>query len=103
MIVHLPLQPLGLVGNEAVFQPGCWSNQDPAAIRYSKTSLGTERNNRRRPLSSQVLFCGRPHGAEYTRPFRQLYTDLQREPFQRNLLGLRRQEMQRSLLEIWHP
>ena len=50
------------------------------------------------------FFCSEtPHGVEYTRPFHQLYTDLQSEPFQGNLLGLRFEEMQRSLLEIWHP
>ena len=55
------------------------------------------------PLSSQFFCSETPHGVEYIRPFRQLYTDLQREPFQGNLLGLRFEEMQRSLLEIWHP
>ena len=69
-----------------------WSNYRSEVIRSSKTSLGTRQINKQRPLSSQFSCCDAPNDVEYTRSCRLPYRDLQREPFQRNLLGLRCRE-----------
>ena len=57
------------------------------------TSLGTGQNNKQRLLSSQFSWCDTPNDVDYTRSCRLLYINLQKEPFQRNLLGLRVREM----------
>ena len=56
-------------------QPNCaliklvlWS-----IIRCSKTSLGTGRNNKQRPLSSQFSWCDTRNDLDYTRSCRLLY------------------------------
>ena len=50
-----------------------WSNWCFGVIRYSKTSLGTGRNNKQRPSPSQFSCCDTPNDVDYTRSCRWLY------------------------------
>ena len=50
-----------------------WSNQCSGVIRCSKTPLGTGRNNKQRPLSSQFSWCDTRNDLDYTRSCRLLY------------------------------
>ena len=63
-----------------------WSNWCSGVIRCSKTSLGTGRNNKQRPLSSQFSCCYTPNDVDYTRSCRLLYINLQGNLFSETFL-----------------